>query len=155
MTDPHRRVAFCISMDGVAAYPSSATGRDVQSEHEQDMYGSAVEEAIPEPDEDLTDIGKLMVAGQAAIWRRDVEAVCNAAEMAALRINYANERSVIEKACEVMGGILAVEGRSDHYVMCQCWILAKTPQEADNTIAEIVNDIYHKAMKKACRAVGG
>ena len=148
------RVRLAISMEGIAAYPQSSDGRLAGSDPETTTLGEVIEDRYSYDDDDCFEgITRLDKAAQAGMWRQRIESVCNAAEMAALRIYFATEGKVLEHACEVLGCIIRIDGRSEHYVMTECWILAKQADKADGKVAECVLDIYHSANKKALRAV--
>jgi len=147
------RVRIAIAMEGIAAYPQSSDGRLAGSDPEQTTLGEIIEDRFNYDDDDFANLSRLDKAAQAAVWRGKIEQACNAAEMAALRIYYGMEGRHIEQACEVMGQVLMIEGRSSHYVKTGCWILARKPSDADETIANMVLDVYHVARKKASMAV--
>jgi len=134
-------------MEGVTIYPASVVGRMA-------MSGESIEDCCSYSDDDtMTGLAPLDKGAQAACWMRNIESACNAAEIAALRIFYGLEGKHIESACEILGNILTIDGRNEHYVMTECWILSKEPSHADPVVARMVTNLFHDGRAKAELAV--
>ena len=86
------RDAWSIAMEGVTAWPSSASGKDVKSDHEQDMYGSCIEEIQDSHDDDdtLDGLNRTEKCGQASIWRKKIYSAVGASGKHVLRMIYAD-----------------------------------------------------------------
>jgi len=101
------KVAFCISMESSYAWPQSADGRMVKSGHDEDMYGTLIEDDYREPDESISSLNRLDAHGQAAIWRKRVDDRVGKIGAELLRIAYSYDGKRKETACDIISRLIS------------------------------------------------
>lgn len=152
------RVAWCIAMEDEAAWPQSADGRTVKSEHSVDMYGDAVEDSsYSDPDEALEGMTRLDALAQASVWRKAIMDNVGQLGINILRMAYSQSGGRKETACMVVARYIADRTGCDIYTafdecLHDAGILKVTGHNAD--ARDALNKATVKANKKAGKAIG-
>lgn len=153
------KTAWCISMESAASYPQSACGKNVKSEHPEDLYGSKVEDyPIEPPDDDIDGLAMLDLYAQAGVWRRRIDTSLSKPLSESLRLIYSDSRDRREEAAlAVANHIEAKTGVSVFVAFDECCHEAGmlNLDAHNNQARELLLDVIRDALKKADRVIGG
>ena len=151
------RVAFAYALEFDVAWPQSAAGRDVKSEHGVDLYGEPIEDDIrPETDESIEGLTAIERIAQASVWRRIVDESVNHTAREVLRMLYCDNAGRKEKACRIVGCYISAKtgaGQSISINECRHEAALMCINHHDHASRELLLDLIRSATRKADRVL--
>ena len=151
------RVAWCYMLEGTIAWPQSAAGRDVKSDHTTTMYGDVIEDApLAEPDETLAGLNRLEKIAQASVWRKRIDDALDLTSCEVLRMLFSDNARRREDACLfVASQISAATGVTIWIALDECLAESGSIKVANHNHAarEQLLDLIRVTIKKANREV--
>ena len=151
------KTAFAYSLEFNVAWPQSASGRGVKSEHGVDFYGDPIEDDLrPEPEEDIEGLTRIEKLAQASVWRRIVDENVGHTGREVLRLLYCDNEARREQACRRVGcHISAKTGASQAIAINECRHEATLDciDHHNHEAREMLLDIIRSATRKADRVL--
>ena len=152
------RVAFAYALEFDVAWPQSAAGRDVKSDHATDMFDVPIEEdSRPEPDESIEGLTRIEKIAQASVWRRVIDESLTHTGREVMRMLYCDNAGRKEIACSYVGRHIAAKtGASQGIAINECRHEAALDciDHHNHAAREMLLDLIRSATRKADRVLG-
>ena len=152
------RVAFAYWCEFAVAYPPSASGKGVKSEHGVDFYGDPIEEDVyVEPDEAIDGEPMIDRISQGGLWRDRIDKAVGYIDREVLRMLYCDNAGRKEKACRIVGCYISAKtgaGQSIAINECRHEAALMCINPHDHASRELLLDLIRSATRKADRVLG-